>query len=188
MNFNEYKKIWFSADLHFGHKNILKFNPDTRPWKSVHEMDEALIEQWNKDVSDDDLVFILGDLSFDNVTNTNIILNRLNGSKVLVIGNHDHANMKDLGFRNKFLMTRDVLNVNLISPLTNKPQKVVMFHFPVFEWDQMHRGAYHLHGHVHGKPTGVPGRIMDVGYDVKGALFSWEEVCKIMENKPIREH
>lgn len=52
-------KIWFTSDTHFGHKNILRFCK--RPWNTVEEMDEGLIQNWNKVVGKDDIVFHLGD-------------------------------------------------------------------------------------------------------------------------------
>ena len=54
--------IWFTSDTHFGHKNILKFCK--RPWDTVEEMVEGLIQNWNRVVGKDDLIFHLGDFAF----------------------------------------------------------------------------------------------------------------------------
>ena len=61
-------KVFYIADLHFGHKNIIRY--DNRPFKTVEEMDRALIERWNKAVSKNDTVFILGDISWHDETKT----------------------------------------------------------------------------------------------------------------------
>lgn len=68
-----------TADLHFGHKNVLKFCPDTRPWETVEDMKEGLIEHWNSQVGSDDVVFDLGDMFFCSKEETKEILDRLNG-------------------------------------------------------------------------------------------------------------
>ena len=57
--------MWFTSDLHFGHKNIMKFCPKYRSHcKDVEDMDEMLIEMWNKSVQPNDIVYNLGDLFF----------------------------------------------------------------------------------------------------------------------------
>jgi len=54
-------KIWFTADTHLGHENVIRYNP--RPFSSTAEMDEALIENWNQVVQPDDAVYHLGDFT-----------------------------------------------------------------------------------------------------------------------------
>ena len=79
---------YFISDLHFGHRNILRF--DCRPFSTIEEHDEYLINQWNDTVGTDDDVWILGDISWYSALKTVNILKRLNGKKHLCIGNHDH--------------------------------------------------------------------------------------------------
>ena len=78
--------IWFTSDLHFGHQNIIKFC--NRPWKTVEEMNEGLIANWNSVVKDDDIVFDLGDFAFAPNSKWKEILSRLNGIHYLILGNH----------------------------------------------------------------------------------------------------
>ena len=74
-------KILFTSDLHFGHKNVLKF--DQRPFFTVSEMDTALIENWNKKVRPGDFVYVLGDMFWNSeVENVQIILKTLYGQIV----------------------------------------------------------------------------------------------------------
>lgn len=181
-------KIWFTSDNHFGHKNVMKFCPATRPWSSVEEMDNAMIEQWNIQVSPEDTVYILGDFSFHKLQKTLEILYRLNGKKTLIIGNHDEHLLKHPEFRNVFYGVYPYACIELPNPVDGTPQLVVMLHYPIYEWNRMHRGAFHLHGHVHGKEIPVDGRIMDVGFDPHGRLLSWEEVYNTLIDKPIRTH
>lgn len=79
--------IWFTSDLHLGHQNILKFC--NRPWKTVEEMDEALINNWNSVVKKNDIVFDLGDFAFAPNWRWKEVLERLNGYHYLILGNHD---------------------------------------------------------------------------------------------------
>lgn len=79
-------KVLFTADQHFGHKNIIKYCD--RPFKSVEEMDEELIRRWNEVVDEGDLVYVLGDLCFKK-SHWQKIEPRLNGQIVLIRGNHD---------------------------------------------------------------------------------------------------
>lgn len=78
---------YFSADLHFGHKNILSYC--CRPWNTLDDMNEGIIERFNNIVTPQDTLYILGDVSFLSKEKTAELVGRLNGWKVLVIGNHD---------------------------------------------------------------------------------------------------
>ncbi|HBL49503.1 MAG TPA: hypothetical protein DDZ65_04575 [Firmicutes bacterium] len=81
--------IYFTADQHFGHANIIKHC--NRPFDSVEEMDEYLLTQWNNRVGTNDTVYILGDLFFRNAVSADEYLSRMHGKKHLIKGNHDKA-------------------------------------------------------------------------------------------------
>lgn len=70
------REYFIVSDLHFFHKGVLGFCPDTRPWKDVDEMNEGLIDHWNSVVSTDDVVFCLGDFSFKAKEATQSIIER----------------------------------------------------------------------------------------------------------------
>lgn len=76
--------IWFTSDTHFYHKNIIKYC--YRPFNSVEEMNQSLIDNWNNVVKENDIVFHLGDFAFDKWKS---IINQLNGKIYLIVGNHD---------------------------------------------------------------------------------------------------
>ncbi len=80
-------KEYVIADLHFGHKNIIKH--EKRPFENIEEMDKNLIAMWNNIASKEDVIYILGDFSWYNGAKTSELLKRLNGRKILIIGNHD---------------------------------------------------------------------------------------------------
>ena len=179
-------KTWITSDLHFGHTNIMKFCPKTRGhFKDVDHMNSDMIKVWNQSVQPDDLVYILGDVAFTNAAQAVAILRSLNGSKILVQGNHDSKLVKDIHFRNCFQSVHDYLRITY-----DKKYLVVMFHFPIWEWDQMQRGSIHFHGHLHGNDNGMPGsRAIDVGYDATGNVVScMDEMIKIALKGVIRPH
>jgi len=80
-------KRFVIADMHFGHDSILRF--EDRPFKTVEEMDACIIKNWDDVVGKKDKVFVLGDVSFYEADKTKDIISNLNGTKFLVLGNHD---------------------------------------------------------------------------------------------------
>jgi calcineurin-like phosphoesterase family protein len=109
---------------------------------------------------------------------------RLNGTKILVEGNHDRKTLMDVNFRNAFAEIHKYLDINYDGT------KVVMFHFPIHEWDQMHRGAVHLFGHLHGGESGMEKyRCIDVGMDATGMIaISMEDAIKQAMKGEIKSH
>lgn len=172
--------IWFTSDLHFGHSNILKYCANTRPWSTTDEMDEALVNDWNKCVGDNDTVYFVGDMSFHKTSRTGEILEALKGNIVLIEGNHDKNLVK---YIKRFKSVHQILDTKI------EGQSVVMCHFPLLQWNKMHHGAYHLYGHVHGELLHeMRGKSMDVGWDANNKLVSWEDVTEAMKNKPVLPH
>lgn len=158
-------KTYITSDLHFGHKNIMNFCPVTRERfrKDVAYMNEAMVKEWNEIVEPEDTVYILGDVAFMSGSDAGRIVNRLNGRKILIEGNHDRKTLQDATFRNAFAEVHKYLDVNY------NGTKCVMFHYPIAEWDQMHRGSVHFHGHLHGNESGMEKfRCIDVGMDATG--------------------
>ena len=131
-----------------------------------------------------DLVYILGDVAFCNAQNATAIMRQLNGAKILVEGNHDRKALKDPSFRGCFKEVHKYLDINYDGT------KVVMFHYPISEWDQMHRGSIHFHGHLHGGPSGLEQyRIRDMGMDATGMIvISMEDAIKDALKGQIKGH
>lgn len=134
--------IYFISDLHFGHKNCLSF--DNRPFLTIEEQDEAIIKNWNKVVSKEDTVWILGDFSWYSESKTLEIFNKLNGTKNLVIGNHDEKLLKKSSIKALFQEIVPYKELKLEEYGT-----VVLSHYPIPCFNKHYYGAYHLYGHVH---------------------------------------
>lgn len=107
---------FFTSDTHFGHANIIRFCK--RPFENVEEMNEVLIENWNKVVSDDDTVFHLGDFAFGGSNVWKEIIPRLKGHINLIIGNHDRKNLRQ-GYMSFFDMVVPQLQIEIEDGIKN---------------------------------------------------------------------
>lgn len=85
--------VWFTSDHHFNHENMLIYEKEARPFDSVEEMNDVLVDRWNSIVKNNDTVFYLGDFAFglDGLH----YASKLNGTKNLVMGNHDNLPSSD---------------------------------------------------------------------------------------------
>lgn len=177
---------WITSDLHFGHKNIMKFCPESRARfkDDVDYMNEMMIKEWNELIGESDTVYILGDIAFCNAKAATEIMRRLRGIKILIEGNHDKKLLTDHMFRGQFVELHKYLDINYDGT------KVVMFHYPIAEWDQMHRGSVHFHGHLHGGVSGMGKyRCRDMGMDATGRIaISMEEAIKDALTGEIKSH
>ena len=133
---------YFISDLHFGHKNVLAF--DNRPFKDIEEHDTELMRRWNDTVNIDDDVYVLGDISWHNVTKTIEIFEQLNGNKHLIIGNHDGRLLKNRELRAQFVEIEHYKKIQ-----GEHERAIILCHYPIPCFDQHLYGAYHFYGHVH---------------------------------------
>lgn len=133
--------IYFTSDMHFGHKNIIKHT--SRPFYTVEEMDSKIIRNWNMKVGVSDEVYILGDISMKGAEYVQAILMKLNGKKYLVKGNHDKFADQNGFDRNIFVWIKDYYE------LKYQNERFILFHYPIEEWNQFFRDSIHLHGHQH---------------------------------------
>lgn len=132
-------KVFMISDHHFGHKNIIDF--ESRPFADVDEMTGVMIDRWNSVVGKEDKVFHLGDFSFLNREKTREIASQLNGSKFLILGNHDRGRTRkwwmDVGFEEVseypivyggfYFLSHEPMYMNKTMPYVN------------------------IHGHIHGQ-------------------------------------
>jgi calcineurin-like phosphoesterase family protein len=181
-------KTWITSDLHFSHGNISKFCPETRGhWDTRNnpgQMDQDMIQMWNAVVNPEDIVYLLGDIAFCCADRAAVILRQLNGTKVLIEGNHDRKNLREPVFRNCFIEVQKYLDIDY------QGTRVVMFHYPIAEFDQQHRGAVHFHGHLHQKKSGLEHwRIRNVGFDYTGKIVTLMEdaIADAMQGQ-IKDH
>ena len=150
---------FYISDTHFGHFNIIKHC--NRPFSTTEEMDEVMINNWNKVVSDKDTVYILGDIAFSKGNPADYYLKQLNGKKIVIIGNHDYDISKN---RKKYLESKLVDKIcdylEITDTIDNQLRKIVMSHYPMAEWNGFFRGSIHLYGHVHNNKKNASYEIM----------------------------
>lgn len=159
--------VWFTSDLHFGHRNIITYC--NRPWPTVEEMDARLIVNWNSKVQPTDTIYVIGDFSLHFKTEKleNKLI-QLNGFKHLIRGNHD--NRKASNQAEGWLSVNELLDANIDG------HKVRMIHYKLDDW----RGPrILLHGHSHSKNPKTGLCSYDVGVDANNYFpVTLEELLK----------
>ncbi len=169
--------IFFTADHHFGHSNIIKF--ENRPFSDANEMDETLIKKWNQKIGPKDQVFHLGDVSLRRPEKTKKILDRLNGKIYLIRGNHDKSVLKPI-CKDRFEWIKDYHFMKV----PNGPA-IVLMHYCLRVWEKKHYDSWHLFGHSHSNLPEVEGELaLNVGVDCwEYSPVSFDEISSRMEEK-----
>ena len=161
-------KILFTADLHFGHTNILKHQPN-RPFASESDTrlhDEWLMDLWKSSVDKKDMLYILGDLTFLKSDEALRLLEKLPGRKYMILGNHD-GSIKS--YSNYFMRFEQMLDVTIkptLCPELPVDVMLTMCHYPMVTWNHKPYGSIMLHGHCHGKLDEYNAASPDLRFDV----------------------
>jgi len=177
---------FFTADLHFGHEAIIGFCD--RPFADVQEMNRALVSNWNSRVSNDDHVYIVGDLFYGGRDAAGMeeaisIVSRLNGVLHLVAGNHDFPYLKNMEYHYLFA------DVDQIRYLKHEGKHIYLCHYPMAEWSGYFRGSWHIYGHIHNDKKGPAygylasqERALNAGVDICGFMpVTFEELVACNE-------
>jgi calcineurin-like phosphoesterase family protein len=157
---------WFTADTHFGHKRIVELSD--RPFATLAEMHDYLIDTWNSLIGRKDRVFVVGDFGFAGpLCDLDVVFGALRGEKHLVVGNHDEDNPK--------VLRLPWVSQTQIAKVKDDGRRVVACHYPMTTWPGVQRGYPHVHGHSHGTLRDVRPMRADVGVDVPWPLRGWGE-------------
>lgn len=136
------KEVFLISDMHFGHSKMYELpfkrpcGTPLRPFSSAEEADEIMIERWNKTVRAHDKVYVLGDVLWKLAAKDSSPLDRLNGDKVLIAGNHDWP------FEDHFY--KRFRSVRAYWKLDN----YILSHVPVHP-DSLRSFSCNIHGHLH---------------------------------------
>lgn len=128
-------KRFVIADTHFFHNNIIRY--EGRPFKDLDHMHSVIIQRWNATVTDSDIIYHLGDVSFAGMERTRSVLSQLRGQKILIMGNHDRG--RTVGFWLK-------CGFEEVHKSPFKHNGYILSHEP-----ENYRGLHvlNIHGHVH---------------------------------------
>ncbi len=157
--------IWITADQHYFHENIIKFQ--NRPFANVQEMNNQMVKLHNSVVDDNDIVYNVGDFSLGTYEETVNLIAKLNGNQVFLRGDHDYW-MDDI----KSPIVSKNFNEIVVSPNQlyelnfggQSGTSIILCHYALRVWRKKHYGSYHFYGHSHGNVPNVE-RSMDVGVD-----------------------
>ena len=144
------QKIWFTSDLHLGHRNVIRFC--NRPWENEKEMGKALIENWNNTVGDNDIVFVLGDTFwFNDSMVIKKVLSKLKGKDIYILpGNHDDFDHYYRVDDPRIHLCCDIVVVWITEE--NQPKREVwLSHYPMMTWPHRENGAYQFFKFFNGR-------------------------------------
>ncbi len=158
--------IFYIADMHLGHRNILRF--DNRPFETVEEMEETIIHNWNGRVTEEDIVYVLGDAFWKSEKDSVRLIQRLNGHKHLIQGNHDRVHGRLRFYWESIEHYAEIKDGNTL---------IILSHYPILFYRNQHFGAVMLYGHVHNSrewrkiecwkheqwAMGIPSQLINVG-------------------------
>lgn len=175
------RKVFFTADTHFNHGNIVRICK--RPFADVKEMNEQLIINWNRKVPKDADVFVLGDFMLCGASEWRNIIKQLNGRIHLILGNHCYQNARAID-ESTLTSIHDQVCIQIIED----SQYLMLNHYPLLTWGGIERGTWNLHGHYHSQPGhrlqhSKPNQY-DVGVDGNNfEPLSYEEVRYIIKEQ-----
>lgn len=184
----EAERLYFISDMHFFHRNIIKYCPDREPFGaqlySLDDMHNDMIKHWNSTIGDNDVVVNLGDMFFNEDTYERPIeiLKQLKGNMIWIKGNHDYSKCykqiqrkidfhipvlklhNHLNFQSQYLP--DMAEITVLDPeMDNKKQVIVVSHYPMRTWNYSRHTSWHLYGHEHGKIAPHSPVCGDIGID-----------------------
>jgi len=163
--------VFFTADLHLNHAGIMRHC--TRPYRTVGEMNAALVELWNGAVTrESDVVWFLGDFGYHAPAGEDlgVLFWKLRGKKHLVVGNHD--------VKNPQVMRLPWERVEHLVELKDHGRRATLCHYPLESWPGSHHGSLMLHGHCHGTLRHVIPHRFDVGVDVRQQPVEWDRLVE----------
>jgi calcineurin-like phosphoesterase family protein len=189
-------KVWITSDTHYNHINICRGTTNwrlpngevpektTRAFETLEDMNNAIVNNINNIVGEDDILIHCGDFSFGGFDKIGEFRERIICKKLhLVLGNHDnHIERNKNGIRSIFASVQNYLAVDY------NHQKLVLCHYPICSWDDMRKGSYHLFGHLHSSEQSkiMSGRSMDIGMDGNNLTpYEIDYVIRKLSGRPV---
>lgn len=140
---------YYIGDLHLYCKNQLGVSGkkyDGRPFADIEEMHKVMVEKWNARVTEDDTVYILGDVGMKLRKHSLYdVISQMNGHKILIQGNHD--DLTDTRYPELFDEIHDYLEIQDVAD--GKKYELILCHYPILMWNNQHKGSILIYGHTH---------------------------------------
>lgn len=202
--------LYFTSDLHFNHKSILTpeyterlselrteigeiYVDSMTPTELMHAHNQWIVNTINERVTDTDHLYVLGDVAFGSQWEAAALIDKINGHRHLVLGNHD-SNLADFYKSSGLFET-----VTMYAEVVYNKKRIILFHYPIAEWSAGHYSSLMLHGHTHGnfdyEKAGLANkRILDAGWDNSKKAFgfygpiSFEQVQSYMDGRESITH
>lgn len=167
--------IWFSADFHLSHKNIIKYC--NRPFASVEEMDAILTRNLEESLKSKDILYFLGDLTLKEPVARDFF-ERFAATEIhFIVGNHDSKGVVKLA--EKYCVT-----VSNLKEVRIENRHIILCHYAMRVWNRSHYNSWQLYSHSHAKLEPI-GKQYDIGVDNNGFCpISMKKLEGIMENRP----
>jgi len=166
--------FWFTSDEHYGHKKVIEYS--NRPFSSIEEMDETIINNHNSIVGKDDITIHAGDFTlWKNIKGIyEKYINRLNGKHIFIRGSHDYwLKGKD---------AHEIWEKNIY--VAGNRYHIVVCHYAMRVWPRSHYNSFQLYGHSHGRLS-PEGKQHDVGVDNNNFFpVSDIQIIEIMKKRP----
>lgn len=158
---------FWTSDEHYGHFNMLRYSK--RPFETIEEMNDTLIQNNNEIVSDDDIVVHVGDFTLKSKQEAEKYIKRLKGKHTFLRGSHDYWLPK---------------KAPTMWEMEIEGQYVVACHYCFRVWPKSHYGSYNVYGHSHGNLAPI-GKQWDVGVDNNNFYpVSFDQLKEIMKKQP----
>jgi calcineurin-like phosphoesterase family protein len=166
---------WFTADFHLGHANIIRYCG--RPFATVDEMDQAILERLNASAKPNDTLYFLGDFCMRSQARVLAYRKRIHCKKISAVpGNHDKQarNLKE-----------EFSWLDNLAELSIHGHPIVLSHYALRVWNRSNRGSWHLYGHSHGRLPEAPNSLsMNVGVDTHNFRpWHYDEIADSMAKK-----
>jgi len=194
------KNLWFTSDTHYMHKNMCKgvtrwdiSTPEkldsVRDFETLEEMNDALVNNINNVVDENDYLFHNGDWAFGGFEMIEEFRSKINCKNIfLTIGNHDHHIRRNKNnVRKLFSDVYRMEDLYITSSVKKHSEHIILCHFPILSWENMRSGSIMLHGHQHLKRDQRfgNGKRMDVGVcgSPEFRPYHLDEILDIMKDR-----
>ena len=175
-------EIYLTSDLHLGHDKDFIYKP--RGFNSVDEANESIISNWNSIVNEDDLVYVLGDLTLGDIETNIKLIEQLKGKLFVIVGNHDTDKKVEFYKDNQIFE-----NITYMDVIKYKKKIFLLSHYPQLTYNYDYNKVFSLYGHTHQTNSINPNILgYHVGIDSNNNTpVSLEFIYNFLKNKELNK-